>query len=99
MAFRSTSVVPNGAAYQLIGNLTIGSVTRAILLDVEFDGTAHSADQRLHAGFRAAGVIRRRDFGIDIGLGPFDFLVGDKVDIAVHVVFTAAEAEGRPTAA
>jgi polyisoprenoid-binding protein YceI len=53
----------------------------------------------LHAGFRAAGVIRRRDFGIDIGLGPFDFLVGDKVDIAVHVVFTAAEAEGRPTAA
>jgi polyisoprenoid-binding protein YceI len=99
MVFHSTSVTGNGSSYRLVGDLTIATVTRAVSFDVEFDGTVCSVDRRVHAGFRAAGVIRRSDFGIGAGLGSSRLLIGDKVDIAIDTVFTACDADDRPYAA
>jgi len=91
MTFRSTSADGDGDTWSLVGDLTIGGVTRSVTLDVEFDGTeVFPADQSLRAGFSAAGQIRRSDFGIDFGLGADKVLIGDKVKIDLDVQFIAS---------
>ena len=63
--FTSTSISGAGEEWQLLGDLTIGDVTRPVTLDVELGGVAEfPADGRRHAGFEATGQIRRQDFGL-----------------------------------
>jgi polyisoprenoid-binding protein YceI len=70
MVFRSTRVAGGGAEYQVDGELTIGEVTRPIVLAVEFGGIESFPDGSRHAGFEATTVIRRNEFGIDVVLPP-----------------------------
>ncbi|BCL33394.1 hypothetical protein GCM10017557_82530 [Streptomyces aurantiacus] len=45
-------------------------MTRPVTLTVEFGGVVdHPVDLRKHAGFEAAGEIRRLDFGLDFAPG------------------------------
>ena len=65
LRFTSTSITGAGADWELVGDLTIGEVTRPVTFDVEFGGVADfPADGRRHAGFEATGQIRRQDFGL-----------------------------------
>ena len=94
MVFRSTRSPVPATSYQLVGDLTIADVTRPVTLDVEFNGTeVFPVDQSLHAGFTAAGAIRRSDFGIDFGLvlGADKVLLSDKIKIDLDLQFVAPE--------
>src|SRR5579862_2051206 len=70
MVFRSTRVAGAGSEYQVDGDLTIGDVTRPIVLAVELGGVEAFPGGPRHAGFEATTEIRRKDFGIDITLPP-----------------------------
>jgi polyisoprenoid-binding protein YceI len=70
MVFRSTRVAGAGVEYQIDGDLTIGDVTRPIVLAVELGGIESFPGGPRHAGFEATTEIRRKDFGIDIAMPP-----------------------------
>ncbi|MER6350117.1 YceI family protein [Streptomyces sp. NPDC001595] len=84
MVFRSTRVAGEGEDWTMEGDLTIGDVTRPVVLAVEFGGVVDSpGDNRKHAGFEATGEIRRSDFGLDFGAG----FLGDVVKIQLDMQF------------
>jgi polyisoprenoid-binding protein YceI len=87
MAFRSTRVVGAGSQYQVDGRLTIGEVTRPIVLAVEFGGIESFPGGPRHAGFEATTEIRRKDFGIDVVLPPgvSAVMLGDVVKIELDL--------------
>ena len=64
LAFRSTAIFGSGTAWELVGDLTIGEVTRSVTLDVELGGLQEMPGGPRHAGFEATGQIRRQDFGL-----------------------------------
>src|SRR3981081_341114 len=66
MVFRSTRIAGAGSEYQVDADLTIGDITRPIVLAVELGGIEAFPGGPRHAGFEATTEIRRRDFGIDI---------------------------------
>jgi polyisoprenoid-binding protein YceI len=71
MVFRSARVAGAGSEYQIDGDLTIGDVTRPIVLAVELGGIeAPFPGAPRHAGFEATTEIRRKDFGIDLAMPP-----------------------------
>src|ERR1700724_2073783 len=70
MVFRSTRVVGGGVEYQIDGDLTIGDVTRPVVLAVELGGIESFPGGPRHAGFEATTEIRRKDFGIDVAMPP-----------------------------
>jgi polyisoprenoid-binding protein YceI len=70
MVFRSTHVMGAGSEYQIDGELTIGEVTRPIVLAVELGGIESFPGGPRHAGFEATTEIRRKDFGIDLAMPP-----------------------------
>jgi len=87
MTFRSTSVQGSDDAFALSGELTIGDVTRPLVLDVEFGGVeTFPGDGSRHAGFEATGEISRRDFGLSQGLLG-STLLGDAVKVELDVQF------------
>jgi polyisoprenoid-binding protein YceI len=87
MSFRSTGVHGTADQFVLVGDLTIGDVTRPVELAVEFGGLeTFPADGSRHAGFEATGEISRRDFGLSQGLMA-STLLGDAVRIELDVQF------------
>lgn len=70
MVFRSTQIRGDGVEYQVDGDLTIGDVTRPIVLAVELGGVENFPGGPRHAGFEATTEIRRKDFGIDVAMPP-----------------------------
>ena len=87
MTFTSTAVRPKGSGYVVEGDLTLHGVTKAVALDLEFEGVATDPWGGTRAGFSATGEINRRDFGVDISM-PLDgggVVVGDKVKINLEI--------------
>ena len=88
MEFRSTRVAGAGAKYQIDGDLTIGDITRPIVLAVELGGieTIPGGGPR-HAGFEATTEIRRKDFGIDLAMPPgvSGVILGDVVKVELDL--------------
>ena len=72
--FTSTRVAGSDGDWVLEGEATIHGVTRPFAFDVEFGGVGDFMG-RQHAGFSAAGDLRRSDFGLEfsppanLGLG------------------------------
>lgn len=65
LAFRSTAITGEGSDWELVGDLTIGEVTRPVTLAVELGGVeVFPADGARHAGFEASTQLRRQDFGL-----------------------------------
>jgi polyisoprenoid-binding protein YceI len=87
MVFRSTRVQGAGSEYQVDGELTIGDVTRPIVLAVELGGVEAFPGGPRHAGFEATTEIRRKDFGIDVALPPGVSVValGDVVKVELDL--------------
>jgi len=91
MTFTSTRVYGEGEDWSMAGDLTIGDVTRPVTLTVEFGGVVDSpVDSRRHAGFEAAGEIRRSDFGLDFGAG----FLGDVVKVQLDMQFVEPQGQG-----
>ncbi|MCD0487534.1 YceI family protein [Pedobacter sp. MC2016-14] len=64
ISFESASFTKDGDDYKLKGDLTIKGVTKPVVLNVEFGGTATDPWGNTKAGFTLNGKINRGDFGL-----------------------------------
>lgn len=84
--FVSTKLVTNGESGTLTGNFTFNGVTRPITLAVNFYGAGMTPPQmggKENIGFRAAGTIKRSDFGLGFGVP----IIGDEVKLEIAAAF------------
>lgn len=74
--------------YQMEGNLTMRGVTRPIILEVIYKGTAVFMGQT-KTGIRAEGVIRRNDFGLTYNplLETGGAVIGNEVRLQLNFEF------------
>jgi polyisoprenoid-binding protein YceI len=82
MTFKSTAVTGTSGKLQVVGDLTLGGVTKSVTLDV--DGpTAPQKDQhgKLVTGFSATGMLKRSDF--NFGQKFTSPLLGDEVRFTI----------------
>ena len=87
LTFRSTKVEAAGAgALRVTGDLTMHGVTRPVVLDVEYSGSAKDPWGGVRAGFSARATIDRKDFGLTYNqlLETGGVLVGETVEIAIE---------------
>jgi polyisoprenoid-binding protein YceI len=88
MEFRSTRVVGAGVDYRIEGELTIGDITRPVVLTVELGGIEDvPGGGPRHAGFEATTEIRRKDFGVDPAMPPgvSSVILGDAVKVELDL--------------
>jgi polyisoprenoid-binding protein YceI len=87
MAFRSTTISEARDGWTVVGDLTIGEVTRPFELAVELGGIEDFPGGPRHAGFEARGELRRKEFGIDMALPPGVSAValGDVIKVELDV--------------
>ena len=84
--FVSTSVVAKGTSAKIAGNLTLNGITKPVTLDAEFSGagtTPAMMGGKETVGFHAKTIIRRSDFGVNMGIP----LVSDTVALDITVAF------------
>jgi polyisoprenoid-binding protein YceI len=88
LTFRSTSVEPGkGDSWKLHGELTVGSVTKPVTLDVEFEGAGPSPWGDTRIGFSASTEVDREHWGLtwNQALEAGGVLVGKKIRIELDV--------------
>lgn len=87
MVFHSTRIAGAGSEYQIHGDLTIGEITRPVVLAVEFGGIETFPGGPRHAGLEATTEIRRKDFGIDLAMPPgvSAAVLGDVVKVVIDL--------------
>jgi len=76
-----------GDAYELAGELTIGSTMRAIVLATELTGSGKGMHNDTRAGFEVEGKINRKDYGLtwNIATEAGNFVVGEEVKLQFDV--------------
>jgi polyisoprenoid-binding protein YceI len=82
MTFKSTSVTSENGKLQVVGDLTLGGVTKSVALDV--DGpTPPQKDQhgKLVTGFSISGMLKRSDFNFGQKYGAP--ILGDEVRFTI----------------
>ena len=86
MTFKSSKIVATGKPdqYLLHGKLTIKDVTKDVIFDVHYGGTAKS-DQGEKLGLKATTTINRFDYNINYD--PTAVGIGKDVTIIVHLQF------------
>lgn len=87
LTFASTAVVPSGSDFKVTGDLTIKGTTKAVELDLEFNGVHPDPWGGTRAGFSAETEISRKEFGVDFEV-PMDgggVVVGDKIKVILEV--------------
>ena len=91
IAFRSTAITGSDDEWELVGDLTIGEVTRSVTLQVELGGLQEFPGGPRHAGFEATTQIRRQDFGL-VPAVP-SAMLGDVIKIELDLQLLEPEAE------
>jgi polyisoprenoid-binding protein YceI len=91
--FRSTSVVPDGDDYRILGELTIHGVTRPVTLDAELGGVVANLQGGQRAAFSARTKIDREDFGLtwNVALEQGGWLVGKEIKIEIDLAAVSVE--------
>lgn len=86
MTFVSKKITGNAKSFKVVGDLTLHGVTKEIVLDGKYLGTAKDPYGNTQAAFKANGKINRKDFGLTwnkmVEASP---AVGDEVTIALSV--------------
>jgi polyisoprenoid-binding protein YceI len=88
MTFKSTRVEVTGKeSAKLYGDLTIRGVTKPVVLDVEFQGSAKSPWGTTNYGFSGSTKINREDWGLNwnAALETGGWLVGKEVQIDIEL--------------
>lgn len=80
---------------RVVGDLTIRGVTREIVLDVEYAGTARSPWGTTSAGFSATTSLDRKEWGLtwNQALETGGVLVGDKIKVDIEIEIVKQEEE------
>jgi polyisoprenoid-binding protein YceI len=84
MTFKSTAVTGTNGKLQVIGDLTLGGVTKSVTLDV--DGPTapiKGMGGKMVIGFSATGVVKRSDF--NFGTKYSSPVLGDEVQFTIDV--------------
>lgn len=86
MTFTSTSVAGAGSDWQVTGDLTIRGITREVVLDATFEGTAGDPWGATRAAFTATTEVDREQFGMtwNAALETGGVLVGKRVKIEIE---------------
>lgn len=89
VSFTSTGIEVTGEATAMItGDLTIGGVTKSVVLDAVLNQSgAHPMAGKAWLGFNATTKILRTDFAV----GKFAPYVGDEVDVMISIEAAKAE--------
>jgi polyisoprenoid-binding protein YceI len=98
MEFTSTEVRDfDGDTFTLVGELTLHGVRRTVQLAGEFLGVTDDPSGAQRTGFSATTTISRAAFGVDIelGFGAGNVVVGDSIEIAIEIEFTADGSDRR----
>jgi polyisoprenoid-binding protein YceI len=88
MSFTSTSIEAAGSdEFTVTGDLTIGAVTRPIVINVEFAGAATDPFGADRIGFEGRAEINRKDWGLEwnAALETGGILVGEKVKLELDI--------------
>ncbi len=88
LTFKSTRVEKTDDNHgKIYGDLTIRGVTRPVVLDTEYAGTAKSPWGTTSAGFSATTKISRKEWDLNwnVALETGGFLVGDQVNINIEL--------------
>jgi polyisoprenoid-binding protein YceI len=87
LTFTSTSFTKVDAKnYKLEGNLTFHGVTKAVTLNVVYNGqVTNPMNKKTSAGFKITGIIKRSDFGVATGFPPN--MLGDEVMLNANAEF------------
>ena len=95
MTFTTTGLSGSGSDYQLAGDLTIRSVTKPVVFDLEYQGVGKNPWGATVAGLIATTKISREEFGLtwNQALETGGVLIGDKIDIELDLELTKATAE------
>ncbi|HUJ27675.1 MAG TPA: YceI family protein [Myxococcales bacterium] len=94
--FRSTKVQEAGEGrYRVSGDLTIHGVTKPVVLETIFEGSAKDPWGGERAGFAASVTLDRREFGLGWNkvLEAGGVLVGDKVELTLEIEAVKAAAQ------
>ena len=86
--FKSTKVEENGNdKLRIAGDLTVHGVTKPVVLDAVFEGSAKDPWGGERAGFAATTTLDRREFGLGWNkvLEAGGVLVGDKVELTLEI--------------
>jgi len=76
-----------GKKYKLSGELTMHGITKAVDLDVVFNGmaVAPGGDNKKIAGFKVTGTIKRTDFGLAVSTP--EAMLGNNVQLLANAEF------------
>jgi polyisoprenoid-binding protein YceI len=88
ITFSSTHVEKAGEEdFKVTGDLTVKGVTKPVVIDFEYQGSAKDPFGNLRAGFEGKTVVNRKDFGVEFNapLETGGVLVGDKVTLEFDV--------------
>ncbi|MFN0049078.1 MAG: YceI family protein [Cytophagales bacterium] len=87
ITFKSKSFVKADAKnYKLTGDLTMHGVTKPVVLDVIFNGTAiHPYNKKTVAGFKVKGMLKRADFALSPNTP--GAVVGDDIALTANMEF------------
>jgi polyisoprenoid-binding protein YceI len=96
MTFTTTAIRSATDGFVLVGELTIKGVTRAVELDLEFEGVQQDPWGGTRAGFSATGEVNRKDWGLEwnVALEAGGVLVGDKVKLQLDIQAVQASPAG-----
>ncbi len=83
MTFKSTGMKGD----RLMGNLTLHGITKAVALDVEFNGAVTDPWGNDKVGFSATGKINRKDWGLTFNkaLDTGGLMIGEDVKISIEI--------------
>ena len=87
-SFRSTSVQELGEGrYEITGDLTVRGVTKSVVLDTVYEGTAKDPWGGERSGFSAGVTINRSDFGLTWNklIETGGVVVGEKVELQLEI--------------
>lgn len=88
LTFKSTRVeVTDSSHAKLYGDLTIRDITKPVVVDVEFQGSAKSPWGTNSYGFNGHTVINRKDWNLtwNVALETGGVLVGDEITIDIEL--------------
>jgi polyisoprenoid-binding protein YceI len=95
MSFTSTAFKKvKGNMYSVTGDLTIHGVTKHVTFAVNYGGTVKDPWGNMRAGFKAAGTINRKDFGLKWSntTEAGGAIVGDEVRLQLNLEFIQQKA-------
>ncbi|MFF7634176.1 YceI family protein [Kitasatospora sp. NPDC008050] len=88
IAFRSTAAEQLDAdTYRMTGDLTIKGITRPVVLDLEFTGSATDPYGLQRLGFEGSATVDRTEFGLtyNAALETGGVLIGEKVKLGFDI--------------